>query len=77
MPRFAIGERVEPGGLLGELRGGAAGRVVSMVQNRDGIPSLDEYEIVFEDSTQLRFCSFQLTHVGTIQIPEDGKALMQ
>jgi hypothetical protein len=63
MPRFTIGEFVELSGLLGELHGGT-GTVVSVVPNKQGITALDEYEIAFEDSRQLRLSRFQLTHVG-------------
>jgi predicted ATPase len=64
MPRFTIGEFVGLTGLLGELHGGAVGTVVSVVLNKHGITALDEYEIAFDDSRQLRLCRFQLTHVG-------------
>ena len=64
MPHFAIGDLVELNGLLGELHGGAPGKVVSVFQHKNGISALDEYEIVFEDSTKLRLWSFQLAHAG-------------
>jgi hypothetical protein len=63
MPRFTIGEFVELNGLLGELHGGTTGTVVSVLPNKQGITALDEYEIAFDDSRQLRLCRFQLTHV--------------
>src|SRR5262249_48908871 len=64
MPAFTIGEFVGLTGLLGELHGGAIGTVVSIVPNKHGITALDEYEIAFDDSRQLRLCRFQLTHAG-------------
>jgi hypothetical protein len=64
MPRFKIGERVALNGLLGELHGGdAIGTVVLIAPDRHGMDVMDEYEIAFEDSRQLRVRSFQLTHV--------------
>jgi len=63
MRRFAIGDLVALNGLLGEINGEAIGTVVSIAPNEHGITALDEYEIAFEDSRQLRFCRFQLTHV--------------
>ena len=71
MPRFTIGEFVELNGLLGELHGGA-GTVVSVVPNKQGITALDEYEIAFDDSRQLRLYRFQLTHVGLTNNKERG-----
>jgi hypothetical protein len=64
MTRFTVGESVELNGLLGELHGGATGTVLSVVPNKDGITALDEYEIAFDGSRQLRLCGFQLTHTG-------------
>jgi hypothetical protein len=72
MPRFTIGEFVELNGLLGELHGGTPGTVVSVVPNREGITVLDEYEIAFDDSRQLRLYRFQLTHVGLTNNKERG-----
>jgi hypothetical protein len=63
MPRFTVGESVGLKGLLAEIHGGATGRVVSIVPNKDCITSLDEYEIAFDDSRHLRIRDFQLTHV--------------
>ena len=64
MPRFHIGEFVELNGLLGELPREGRARVVAATQNKDGITALDEYVIAFEDSTQLRVWSFQLSRVA-------------
>ena len=74
MPRFTIGERVELNRLLAELHGGAIGMVVSVAPNKQGVTALDEYEIAFEDSGQLRLCRFQLTHVGIEQRREEGRS---
>jgi hypothetical protein len=64
MPRFKIGERVALKGLLREVHSGEAiGTVVSIAPDRHGMDEFDEYEIAFEDSRQLRFRSFQLSHV--------------
>ncbi len=63
MSPFTIGESVALNGLLGELHGATTGTVVSVVPNEHGITTLDEYEVVFDDSQQLRFSRFQLTHV--------------
>ena len=64
MPRFTVGESVGLKGFLAEIHGGATGTVVSIVPNKHGIIALDEYEIAFDDSRQLRLCRFQLTHAG-------------
>ena len=64
MSPFAVGESVQLNGLLGELHGAGTGTVVDVIPNPDGITALDEYEIVFEGSPQLRLCRFQLTHIG-------------
>ena len=64
MPRFTTGEFVELNGLLGELNGGAIGKVVSVVPNKHGISALDEYKIAFEDSRLLLLWGFQLTPAG-------------
>jgi hypothetical protein len=73
MPRFTIGEFVELNGLLAELRGGATtGTVVSVVPNNEGITVLDEYQIAFDGSRQLRLYRFQLTHVGLTNNKERG-----
>jgi hypothetical protein len=73
MPRFTIGEFVELNGLLQELHSGATtGTVVSVVPNKQGITMLDEYEIAFDDSRQLRFYRFQLTHVVLANNKERG-----
>jgi hypothetical protein len=69
MSSFTIGESVELNGLLAELKGGR-GRVVTVIPNEHGIKELDEYEIVFDDSRLLRFCRFQLTHMGAVQCRE-------
>ena len=71
MPRFTVGESVELNGLLGELHGGAKATVVSVVPNKDGITTLDEYEIAFDDSRQLRLWRFQLTHAGSTNNDEE------
>ena len=64
MARFTTGEFVELNGILGELIGGAIGKVVSVVANKHGISALDEYTITFEDSRRLLLWGFQLTPVG-------------
>jgi hypothetical protein len=75
MPRFRIGERVGLNGLLQEVHGGEAiGTVVSITPDRHGMDAFDEYQIAFEDSRELRFRSFQLTHVGLTDDKKHEKA---
>jgi hypothetical protein len=52
--------------------GATTGTVVSIVPNKQGITVLDEYEIAFDDSRQLRLYRFQLTHVGLTNNKERG-----
>ena len=64
MPRFKIGERVALKGLFREVHSGEAiGTVISIASDSHGMDEFDEYEIAFGDLRQLRFRSFQLTHV--------------
>ena len=64
--------------LKGRLRevhsGEAIGMVVSITPDRHGMDEFDEYEIAFEDSRQLRFRSFQLTHLGLTDDKNHEKA---
>jgi hypothetical protein len=64
MLRFQIGEFVELNGLLGELHSEGRARILAATPNKDGITALDEYVIVFDDSTQLQVWSFQLTRAS-------------